>query len=76
MDLFKWVKGSLQELVNMLPLSPFHEHIQNFADSEWIAYFNWFVPVKELMIITGGWITCIAVFYLMSVLLRWIKAIS
>lgn len=65
------------QLVNILPLSPFQPFIKQFkCNIPFVGYLNWLLPVKSMMVIAGTWLTAIALFYIYSAILRWVKAID
>lgn len=65
------------QLVNILPLSPFQPFIQQFKGNiPFVGYLNWLIPVKSMMVIAGAWLAAIALFYIYSAILRWVKAID
>lgn len=63
-------------LKSVLPLSPFSQFIEKFEDMPFLSYLNWFFPVGEAIAILQAWLVAIGLFYLYSIVLRWIKAIS
>ena len=63
-------------IVNILPKSPFLQYIQPFAESQYIAWLNWFIPFGDIIVIFGSWLGCVAVFYLAQIVLRWVKVIQ
>lgn len=60
----------------VLPLSPFRQFLDDFADIPFLGYLNWFVPVGEILIVLSAWLGAISVYYLYSIILRWVKAIG
>lgn len=62
-------------ILAVLPNSPF-QMISNSGVAEYLGYLNWIIPVETLLTIAFYWVTAIAVYYLYSVILRWIKVIS
>lgn len=65
-------------VIALLPLSPFTEHIRNLEalNPEWLGWLNWFIPVKQILIVTSSWLGAVALFYIYSVIMRWIKLIG
>jgi len=41
-----------------------------------LGYINYFVPISEIIATTLAWVTAIGVYYGVSIILRWAKAIS
>lgn len=77
MDLFEYVGDTiLNFLKSVLPVSPFAATIEKIASLPYLAYLNWFVPVGTFVSIGTVWLTCVGLYYLYSILLRWVKAIQ
>lgn len=66
----------LQFLLSVFPRSPFRETIEQFAQLPFLGYLNWFVPVGEMVVIGGAWLTAIGLYYLYSIIARWVKLIA
>ena len=58
----------------MLPLSPFANLMQYALTNELLQFLNYLLPIGALIVITEGWLTAIATFYVWQVILRWVKA--
>lgn len=75
-----WMKEILDKLLSailaLLPLSPFASVIDNLEQLPYLGYINYFVPVGTCIKIGEAWLAAIAVFYLWSVVARWIKLIE
>ena len=63
-------------LYNLLPTSPFRPYINKLASLNFLPYLNLFVPVGTLIAIATAWISCIGLYYLYQLLLRWVKMIE
>lgn len=63
-------------LVSVLPTSPFQEYISDFVPPSWLGYLNWFLPVGTFLSILSAWLVAIGLYYLYSVIARWIKVIQ
>ena len=63
-------------IIQVLPLSPFRQFIDWFADVPYLGYLNWFLPIGAFVKIGTAWLVAIGSFYIYSIVLRWIKAIS
>ena len=48
----------------------------NLSQLPYLGYLNYFVPVGTCLKIGTAWLAAIALFYLYSVLARWIKLIE
>jgi hypothetical protein len=66
-------------LFQWLPDSPFKASIESIGSSfgsELLGYLNYFLPISEMAGFLALWIAGIAIYYGVSIVLRWIKAIS
>lgn len=63
-------------LSSVLPRSPFSQFLEQFENLPFLGYLNWFIPVGACIDILLSWLSAIALFYLYSIALRWLKAIS
>lgn len=76
MDFMKGLlDGLLEAVVKVFPLSPFTEPIAELGKLPFLGYLNWFVPVGDLLKITALWLVAIGLYYLYSVIARWVKLI-
>lgn len=66
----------IAQIVELLPTSPFADFIDEFSSLPWLGYLNWFFPVRQCLIVLSAWLAAIALFYLYSVLMRWVKMIG
>jgi hypothetical protein len=70
---------AVNALINIFPDSPFKAVIASIRtsySSELLGYINYFIPVSEMLAILSVWVTAIVMYYLVSIILRWVKAIS
>ena len=78
--LITWMKQMLDKLLSvilhLLPLSPFADAIDSLKQLPYLAYLNYFVPINTFIKIGEAWLAAIALFYLYSVVARWIKLIE
>ena len=70
------VNKFLDTVMRLLPTSPFIRYIDALATLPYLKYLNWFIPVPSLIVIGQAWLTAIALYYIYSIVLRWIKAIK
>lgn len=63
-------------LVKALPTSPFHPYIEQIKNLPYLGYLNWFLPVGTFIKIGEAWLGAIALFYLYSIVMRWVKMIG
>lgn len=66
----------LNTILSVLPLSPFSDFISQLDALPYLGYINWFVPVGKMVDIGLLWLTAIGIYYLYSVIARWVKLIS
>ncbi len=75
-----WMKEILDKLLGvllaLLPMSPFTEIISALGELPYLGYINWFIPIGTFLKIGTAWVTAIGIYYLYSVVARWIKLIS
>lgn len=78
--MIKFMKEILDKLLAailaLLPLSPFAGFIDSLEAVPYLGYINYFIPVGAMLKIGTAWLSAIALFYLYSVLARWIKLIE
>lgn len=65
-----------QDLVNLLPMSPFRQYIDAFSGLPYLGYINWLIPVGAFIKIGSSWLAVITVYYIYSAILRWVGAID
>lgn len=66
----------LSLVLKVLPYSPFVQFIDKLEQLPYLNYLNWFVPVGDLVGIGMAWLSVITIYYMYSIILRWIKAID
>lgn len=74
--MYKLVRDFGHKILSLLPHSPFRSFIDNFQSPQYLGWLNWFFPVKQIIVILGLWLSAIALFYLYSVIMRWVKLIG
>lgn len=75
-EMFAIVKTFLSWVLNLLPMSPFTKYIDAVETLPYLSYLNWFIPIGALIAIGQAWLVAVGIFYLYSIILRWIKAIE
>lgn len=65
-----------EALLSVLPLSPFKQFIDQFRSLPFLGYLNWFFPVGDCLAVMGAWLTAVGLFYLYSIVMRWLKVIG
>lgn len=77
MDIFEWLfENVVQKVLSALPLSPFQNFINSFSGLPYLGWLNWFFPVGDCLVVMLAWLGAVGLFYLYSVLMRWIKLIG
>lgn len=72
----KLFSGLLDWVVDLLPGSPFIKAINLIGEIPYLSMLNWLIPINTFIIIGGYWLSAIGIFYLYSIILRWVKAIE
>lgn len=65
-----------QGLISLLPTSPFRAFIEKIDNIPFLEYLNFFLPIDICIPILVAWGSAISIFYLYSIILRWVKAID
>lgn len=69
------LKGFLEFLASVLPLSPFRGFIDSIGSFEYLGWLNWFFPVGDCIKVLAAWVAVISTYFVYSIILRWVKAI-
>lgn len=69
------VGGFITLIFNLLPETPFNS-IYQYLNNDFFMNLNWIVPIPEILVFLVSWTTAISLYYVISVVLRWIKAIE
>ena len=73
------LKGFKQVLIlalSILPDSPFRGFLDNLAELPFLGYLNWIIPISDFMKLLSVWCAAVGLFYMVSVLLRFARAIQ
>lgn len=73
--LIESIANLFNSIINLLPKSPFLD-ISLAPIQEYLGYMNWIIPVGAIKKIVTLWLGAIAVYYIYSIVLRWVKAIE
>ena len=68
--------GLMNQVIDLLPKSPIVYLTSNPNVSKYLGYINWFIPIYSMLTLLEGWLTAIVVYYVVQIVLRWIKAIE
>ena len=63
-------------LMKVLPTSPFSKFLSEIGEVPYLGYLNWFFPVGDCIKVMVAWLGAIGLFYLYSIVMRWIKMIG
>lgn len=63
-------------LLLVLPKSPVQKFLASFQELPYLGYLNWFVPVSSILIILEVYLAAVSLYYMYSILLRWLKIIG
>lgn len=69
-------KGLIQNIIRVLPTSPFAPFVEEFSSLPFLGYLNWFFPVRACLTVMSAWLAAITLFYIYSVVMRWVKLIG
>lgn len=61
-------------ILQALPPCPFAGF--NLGNYPYVSYINWFFPVSECLDLMAAWLVAIGVYYVYSIVARWVKIIS
>lgn len=70
-----WVKSAMGWVLSFLPKSPFTSILNAMEDIPFLDALNWFIPVSTFVAIGEAWLVAVGIYYLYSIVLRWIKAV-
>lgn len=66
----------LDFILMLLPTSPFTGIIAELEQFPYLGYINWLIPFGDLVKIGTAWLVAVGLFYLYSVIARWVKLTS
>lgn len=70
--LIKGIGSIFSFAIGVLPNSPF----QVVENTEFISNIGWIIPIAPILSILQLWVSAIAIYYIVQVALRWVKAIE
>lgn len=71
-----WIYIMLQAVINLLPNSPFASISIPTSLSNVLGYINYVIPVANIVKVTALWVTAIVTYYVILLILRWVKVVS
>lgn len=63
------------KILSMLPQSPTIDNAALETFAQYAAYINYFIPVGAYLTFLSGLLVVVAVYYVVMVILRWLKVI-
>lgn len=77
-SLGQWTYDLIEAALSILPDSPFQflTEMSNSPVADWLSFVNWFVPINTFVAIFESWCSAILIYYVVSIMLRWAKAIE
>lgn len=80
MDFLDWISSSFKSIwegiLKLLPTSPIVYLTRNETISKYMSYVNWFIPIYLWISMLETWLVAVMVYYLVQVVLRWIKVVE
>lgn len=71
--------SAVEFVFGLLDICPFPDILStvqgSLAASQGFSWLNWFVPVGPLLGLMTAWLTAIGIYYGVSIILRWVRAI-
>ena len=77
MDFLEWLSDVFQNIanniLNILPTSPIVYLQSDSTVNKYLGYVNFFIPVYLWISILETWLIAIGIYYVIRVILRWLK---
>lgn len=70
------VEQFLHAVLSVLPQSPFASFIDALSSIPYLGYLNYFIPIGSFIAIGQSWLVAVGLFYLYSIIMRWIRMIQ
>lgn len=67
--------NALTWVIELLPNSPF-QAINTSEVSSFMGTLNWFIPIDKMVAELELWLSCVVIFYVYQIILRWVRAIE
>ncbi len=78
-SLIMGIDNILSDIISVLPNSPFTSYITASTNSDIADVLSWvnlFVPVAQMIAVGELWLVGITGYYIISVAMRWVKAVG
>ena len=66
----------LNVVLLLFPKSPFVMLSELTLRSDLVKFLNYLLPISEMVVLTEAWLAAITVFYVWSVMAKWVKLFS
>lgn len=80
MDFFNFIKDGftsfVEKLIDILPKSPITYITANSEVKQILGYVNYFIPIYAVISVLEVWLVAILIYYIVQVILRWLKVIE
>ncbi|MBP1559722.1 MAG: hypothetical protein J6C96_00540 [Oscillospiraceae bacterium] len=80
MEWFEGIKdvfaNAADSVIAALPKSPIVYIASNSEAKKIMGYVNFFIPIYTYISLVEAWLTAIVVYYVVSVILRWLKVVE
>lgn len=74
-----WLQTALGEILNgillVLPDSPFRPMLKSIPQ-DLLGGLNWMFGFGDILTLLVAWIACVGIYYIVVIILRWIKAVE
>lgn len=74
--ILSFINSALGKIMFFLPNSPFDSIINSIDKIDVLKYLSWIIPFEQIIAVSEAWLVSITIFYIYSVILRWVKAIE
>ena len=73
-----WLFAAVLNIIfSLLPNSPFLSiSTESLSMNKYLANLSWLLPIKQMIGILIAWLGCMLIYYVYSVVMRWIKLID
>lgn len=74
--LISGLASALSTIILILPDSPFEAMNNLTLDNVFLEGLMWIIPINHIISFLQAWVGAIAVYYIVMIALRWLKAIE
>ena len=69
-------QGFIDSLIDALPKSPIVYLSSSPEIEKFMGYVNFFIPIYTMIGLVEAWLTALVTYYVVSVILRWLKVVD